>query len=96
MGEAFNEAVNWVEANAAETECLSVESQQLGHKFGEHLGDLPGYQTPQQYLDLANSIYNDANAIVSSASNGDTLYQVGDNILRVGPNGSFVSLYPSR
>jgi len=74
---------------------LSFDPQQLGHKFGEHMGDLPGYQTPQEYQNLANSIYNNPNAAVSSAPNGDTLYQLDNDILRVGPNGSFVSLYPS-
>jgi hypothetical protein len=44
-------------------------------------------------MDLANEIHNDPNAIVSTASNGDTLYQVGNNILRVTPLGRFRSLY---
>ncbi len=60
------------------------------------MGEVPGYQNPQQYRDLANAIFGDPNTVLSTASNGDTLYQVGNNILRVSPNGAFVSLYPVR
>jgi hypothetical protein len=70
--------------------------EQLGQKFGEHMSDDPGYGSPEAYADLARSIYNNPNAVASIASNGDTLLQVGSNILRLQPDGSFRSLYPQQ
>jgi hypothetical protein len=72
---------------------LSFDSRQVGQKFGEHFSDEPGFQTPEQYQELANQIYGDPDAVVSTATNGDLLYQVGRNILWVTPEGFFRSLY---
>lgn len=72
-----------------------MDSKQLGQKFGQHMDpNIPGYQTPQQYRDLADQIYNDPNATRTVLPNGETQIQSGNNLLRVAPDGSFRSLYP--
>jgi len=93
-GEAAEaEAVNGT-ADAAENQ-LPIDDQQLGDKFGSHMdANTPGYQTPQQYRDLANQIYNDPNATTTVLPNGETHMLSGNNLLRIAPDGTFRSLYP--
>ncbi|HEV8261042.1 MAG TPA: hypothetical protein VGQ19_09850, partial [Burkholderiales bacterium] len=75
--------------------------KQFGKKFGEHMDpQRPGYGTHQQYRELADRIYNDPKAQRTQFPQdggrfaGETHLQVGDDLLRLDPNGQFRSLYP--
>lgn len=74
---------------------LPIDNKQLGKKFGSHRDpNLPGYRTRQEYRDLANKIYNDPNAARTVLPNGKIQIQLGNDLLRIAPDGKFRSLYP--
>ena len=80
---------------------LVISEKQLGKKFGEHMSPyLPGYRSVEEYIGLANTIYNSRNSLIikfPSSSNlyrGETHYLLDGHLLRLGPNGNFRSLYP--
>jgi len=71
-------------------------------KFGQHMDlSLPGYQTPQQYLQLAQDIFGSPDSIVTEFPKdaplypGETHFELDGNLLRLDPLGNFRSLYPT-
>jgi hypothetical protein len=60
----------------------------------------PGYRTFQEYRQRAEEILNNSNATVTEYSSnaplyaGETHLQLGDELLRLDPQGVFRSLYP--
>ncbi len=79
---------------------LRVSDQQLGEKFGKHLDEnVAGYRTHEEYRRLAEKVYNDPNSKRAvfpkdaSTYSGETHYQLGDDLLRLDPEGQFRSLY---
>jgi RHS repeat-associated protein len=80
---------------------LNINSKQLGAKFGEHFdASLPGYRSAAEYRALIHKIYNDPNSLYRAIPNnakvhaGEHLFYNNGNLLRLGPDGSFRSLYP--
>ncbi len=55
---------------------------------------IPGYRNPQEYRDLASEIYNDLSAARTVLPNGEIQIQLGNDLLRLTPDGKFRSLYP--
>lgn len=77
---------------------LTIDDQQLGKKFGEHMdSELRGYRSHQEYRALAEEIYANPESQVtrynSGPYSGETHYQLGNNLLRT-VDGVFRSLYP--
>jgi hypothetical protein len=76
-----------------------ISDKQLGKKFERHKDPkTPGYRTVDEYLKLAEDIYNDPDATRTTYDSGpyrgETHIQQGNNLLRLDPNGNFRSLYP--
>jgi RHS repeat-associated protein len=80
---------------------LNATDAQIGKKFGQHMNaNRSGYRTHLEYRERAAEILNDANAVVTVYASdavhyaGETHYQLGDELLRLDPDGFFRSLYP--
>lgn len=72
---------------------LSIDKKQLGRKYGEHFdSSKEGYRSSKEYEDFARDIFDDPDAIYYDGT--EYYYTKGTNLLRVKPDGSFVSLYP--
>ncbi|MCA8949462.1 MAG: RHS repeat-associated core domain-containing protein [Planctomycetes bacterium] len=79
---------------------VNVDPKQLGKKFGKHRKkDRPGYRTPEEYKNRIQEVRNDPNATRTTFPAdgdkfpGETHFQVGDELLRLDPDGNFRSLY---
>lgn len=46
------------------------------------------------YQNYANDIFNNPEQIIYDAANNEYLYIKGDDLLRLGEDGEFISLYP--
>ncbi|MGD0679013.1 MAG: RHS repeat-associated core domain-containing protein, partial [Polyangiaceae bacterium] len=85
---------------AAEGGELSIDPTQLGKKFGQHRDPTrAGYRSPQEYAERAQQIYADPSATrttfgPSGPYSDETHVQLGDDLLRLDPEGHFRSLYP--
>lgn len=66
----------------------------MGQKWGKHKVDYPNMKSYTDYQDYANSIFSEPEQIIYDAVNNEYLYIKGDDLLRVGERGEFVSLYP--
>ena len=73
---------------------LIIDNLQLGTKFGKHMLDYPGMTSYVEYRDLAYDVFNNADSVIYDKEHNEYYYTKGDNLLRVKPNGTFVSLYP--
>ncbi|MEX1115129.1 MAG: RHS repeat-associated core domain-containing protein [Akkermansiaceae bacterium] len=79
---------------------LKASDAQLGKKFAHHRDvNRPGYRTHDEYRKKAQDMLNDPSAKVTKIPcdavkhSGETHYQVGDDLLRLDPQGAFRSLY---
>lgn len=75
-------------------------NKQFGKKYGEHRNpDVPGYRTPAEYRARAQEIFSDPNATRKTFPTdapkyaGETHIKLGDELLRLDPQGKFRSLY---
>ena len=73
---------------------VNFDKKQLGKKWGKHKTDYPDMKNYTEYQNYANEVFNNPDKIVYDAVNKEYLYIKGDDLLRVGENGEFVSLYP--
>lgn len=77
---------------------LKIEDSQLGKKYGEHKVDYPDLDY-SEYRQLAQEVFTNPDEIRVGYASGESshleyFYIKGNNLLRVLPDGSFVSLYP--
>jgi RHS repeat-associated protein len=78
---------------------LQYDTKQIGGKYGKHMKDYPG-MSHDDYLNLAKDIYsNPSSTKIIYPSNapmypGEIHYHNNGNLLRIGPDGMFRSLYP--
>lgn len=81
---------------------LPYTDKQMGSKFGEHIDpNREGYRTIDEYRNLGEDIYNNPASVKkvfplnAPMYPGETHYKLNGNLLRLDPNGSFRSLYPT-
>ena len=72
---------------------IYFDSQQLGIKFGKHMSDYPGY-THTSYQAYAEDVFANPDSIIYDAEKNEYYYIHGNDLLRVSPDGYFISLYP--
>ncbi len=75
-------------------DAVSFDSKQLGKKWGKHKIDYPDMINYTDYQDYINEVFNKPDQIIYDATNKEYLYIKGDDLLRVGEGGEFISLYP--
>ena len=73
---------------------LNLESKQIGKKWGKHKTDYPEMKNYNEYKDFSNDIFKNPEKIVYDKVNDEYLYIRGNDLLRVKPNGEFISTYP--
>ena len=75
---------------------LTFDDKQLGKKWGEHKLDYPNLKSHIEYRNLAEKVFSNAESVnyVMSGGRGEFRYILGHDLLRVLPNGNFISLYP--
>lgn len=67
--------------------------KQIGKKFGKHKSAYPELNTPKEYIDLFENIKNPGK-ITYDSFHEEYYYVKGDDLLRIGKDGEFISLYP--
>ena len=82
--------------NPKAPEKLNFDKKQVGKKWGKHKFDYPDLNSYDDYMKLAEKVFNNAESIeyVMTGSGAEFRYLLGNNLLRVNPSGSFISLYP--
>ena len=82
--------------NPKAPEKLNFDKKQVGKKWGKHKFDYPELNSYDDYMKLAEKVFNNAESIeyVMTGSGAEFRYLLGNNLLRVNPSGSFISLYP--
>lgn len=73
---------------------VRFDSRQLGKKWGKHKMDYPDMMSYTDYQDYIKEVFNKPDQIIYDAINKEYLYIKGDDLLRVGEGGEFISLYP--
>ncbi len=73
---------------------IILDSKQIGKKWGKHKTDYPKMKSYLDYENYINDVFNNRNKIVYDSVNKEYLYIKGNDLLRVGINGEFISLYP--
>lgn len=73
---------------------ISINSRQLGEKWGKHKTDYPELSNHIEYEQFAKSVFNNPDRIIYDSFNGEYLYIQGNSLLRLKQNGEFISLYP--
>ena len=73
---------------------VNFDSKQLGKKWGKHKTDYPDMKNYMDYQNYANDIFSKPDQIIYDAANNEYLYIKGDDLLRIGKDGEFISLYP--
>ena len=82
--------------NPKAPEKLNFDKKQVGKKWGKHKFDYPELNSYDDYMKLAEKVFNNAESIeyVMTGSGAEFRYLLGNNLLRVNLSGSFISLYP--
>ncbi len=73
---------------------FTIDSKQLGEKWGKHKYDYTELNSFIEYEQLAKDVFNNPDKIILDSVNKEYLYVKGDGLLRIQLDGSFVSLYP--
>ena len=83
-----------VEEQAKTPENVIYDSRQVGKKWGKHKTDYPNMNNYNDYRNYANDVFKTPDKIIYDAKNKEYLYVKGNDLLRIGENGNFISLYP--
>ena len=73
---------------------LNISNSQLGKKWGKHKMDYPDLKNHTEYQNLANDIFKNHDKAIFNHTFNEFHYMRGNDLLRVKPNGEFISLYP--
>ncbi|WP_252216770.1 MULTISPECIES: hypothetical protein [unclassified Clostridium] len=73
---------------------VEFSTKQVGKKWGEHMKDYPNLKSYDEYKNFAQDVFNNPEKIFYDKFEGEYLYVRGEDLLRVKPDGSFVSIYP--
>ena len=73
---------------------LSLNSKQIGSKWGKHKTDYPKMKNYTEYKNFSNDIFKNPEKIICDKVNNEYLYVRGNDLLRVKTNGEFISTYP--
>ena len=73
---------------------VSIDSKQLGKKWGKHKIDYPDMKSYTDYENYVNEVFSKPDIVVYDSTNKEYLYLKGNDLLRVGESGEFISLYP--
>lgn len=73
---------------------IKYDSKQVGKKWGKHRTDYPNMHSYNDYQNYANKLYKTPDKIIYDERNKEYLYIKGDDLLRIGENGDFISMYP--
>lgn len=73
---------------------MSIDSKQLGSKWGKHKFDYLNLNTYAEYEQFAKEVFSNPDIIILDFANGEYLYVKGDDLLRIQLDGQFVSVYP--
>ena len=72
---------------------IVFDSTKLGHKYGKHRSEYAG-MSYADYQSYAIDVFNNPSMIIYDYEQDEFYYIKGDDLLRLKPDGSFVSLYP--
>ena len=75
-------------------ERVNYDSNQVGKKWGKHKTDYPEMENYNDYINRIENTFNNPDKIVFDAKNNEYLYINGEQLLRLGESGEFISLYP--
>ena len=73
---------------------IMFDDSQIGKKFGKHKIDYPEFKNYKEYKNYAKYIYKNHDSVIVDVKRQEFYYIKGKDLLRVKPNGEFVSLYP--
>ena len=73
---------------------VNYDNKQLGDKWGEHMQDYPKLKSHTEYKKLANEVFSKSDKIIFDSKYNEFYYLKGNDLLRLNPNGDFISLYP--
>ena len=72
---------------------VNFDSKQIGKKWGKHKIDYPKMKSYTEYKNYANEIFSKPDQVIYDAINKEYLYIKGNDLLRIGADGEFISLY---
>ncbi len=73
---------------------LNIDSKQLGKKWGKHKFDYPDMKDFKEYKSAIENVFDSPEKVVYDSFNKEYYYIKGNDLLRVGLDGDFISLYP--
>lgn len=72
---------------------LTFDKTQVGHKWGEHKKDYPQLNDYNEYKQYAENVFSSPEKVYYYQEQDQYFFVKGTDLLRVRPDGSFVSLY---
>jgi hypothetical protein len=84
----------WDEGTSKTVESIIFDNKQVGKKWGEHMKDYPQFKSYNDYKNYANDIFTNYDKKIFDTVNNEWYYIKGDDLLRLKPDGTFISLYP--
>lgn len=73
---------------------LKIKNKQIGHKFSDHKKDYPEFKDYKEYKKYCEYVFKNHDKVIVDIKKHEFYYIKGKDLLRVKPNGEFVSLYP--
>lgn len=73
---------------------IDFSNSQVGKKWGKHKTDFPELRNHIEYQNRARDIFNQHDHRVFDPARNEFQYIRGNDLLRVSPSGTFISLYP--
>lgn len=92
----IEQKVEWSESKEKELtpQKINYDSKQIGKKWGKHKWDYPEMSSYNDYINHIENIFQHPERVIHDIGNKEFLYIKGEDLLRIGENGDFVSVYP--
>ncbi len=73
---------------------ISLSDSQVGQKWGKHKSDYPSLKSHIEYRERAINIFKNPEKVYFNSAANEYYYISGKDLLRLKPDGTFISLYP--
>ena len=84
----------YVERGSETPNSIKYDFKQVGKEWGKHKTDYPNMKDYNDYQRQVNQMFNSPDKIIYDVRNKEYLYIKGNDLLRIGENGDFISMYP--
>jgi len=73
---------------------INLNDYNVGNKYRTHKYDYPDMKSHIEYRDLAEKVFKTPDMVIFDELYDEYYYLKGNDLLRLKPNGNFISLYP--